>query len=254
VNPSSEPTVGLTDHGSSSLPQVPGYEILDELGRGGMGVVYKARQIKLNRIVALKIILSGNHAGPSARARFRAEAEAVARLQHPMIVQIYDVGEDAGCPYLALEFVDGGSLADRIAGTPWQPSAAATLMQSLALTLDAVHKSGIVHRDLKPANILLTGDGTPKISDFGVAKLLDRGGGPTQTGDIVGTPSYMAPEQAGGRRGAIGPATDVYALGVILYELLTGRPPFRAANTMDTILQVLSDEPLPPGRGRQRSN
>ena len=182
---------------------VPGYEIQGELGRGGMGVVYQARQTKLKRLVALKMILAGSHAGADHLARFRTEAEAVARLQHPNIIQIYDVGEHEGLPYFSLEFCPGGSLAQKL-------------------------------------------DGTPKITDFGLAKQLDGSAGQTQSGAIMGTPSYMAPEQAGGRTGQIGPAADVYALGAILYELLTGRPPFKAATPLDTVLQVVSDEPVPP--------
>jgi WD40 repeat protein/predicted Ser/Thr protein kinase len=225
---------------------VPGYEVLGELGRGGMGVVYKARQVGLNRMVALKMILAGGHAGEAERARFKAEAEAVARLRHPNIVQIYEVGESDGCPFFSLEFVEGGSLAQKLDGTPWQPRPAAEMIETLARAMQAAHKGGVVHRDLKPANVLLTADGTPKITDFGLAKKLDDSAGPTRSGAILGTPSYMAPEQAGGKPGDVGPATDGYALGAVLYELLTGRPPFRAATPMDTILQVLNDDPAPP--------
>ena len=227
-------------------PTVAGYEILGELGRGGMGVVYKARQIGLNRLVALKMILSGDHAGEAERKRFMVEAEAAARLRHPNIVQIFEVGEAAGLPFFSLEFVDGGSLAGRLGGTPWRPRRSAGLIETLARAVHAAHRAGIVHRDLKPANVLLTAEGQPKITDFGLAKKLDAADGPTQTGAVVGTPSYMAPEQAGDRAGVIGPATDVYALGAILYESLTGRPPFRAATPLDTVLQVINDEPVPP--------
>jgi tRNA A-37 threonylcarbamoyl transferase component Bud32 len=233
---------------AANLPSVPGYEILAELGRGGMGVVYKARQVKLNRLVALKMILAGVHAGEDELARFRTEAEAVARLQHPHIVQIYEVGESEGLPYFSLEFVDGGSLADRLDGTPLAPRPAARLVETLARAMQAAHERGIVHRDLKPANVLLTRDGQPKITDFGLAKQLDRVKRRTQTGAVVGTPSYMAPEQAGGQNKQVSPATDVYALGAILYELLAGRPPFQAANPLDTMLRVLSEEPVPPSR------
>ncbi len=225
---------------------VPGYEVLGELGRGGMGVVYKARHTSLKRLVALKMILAGPHAGAAELGRFRTEVEAVARLQHPNVVQIYEVGEHEGRPFFSLEFVDGGTLADRLDGRPQPPEASARLIETLARAVHCAHEHGIVHRDLKPANVLLTADGTPKVTDFGLAKCLDGGGTQTQTGAIMGTPSYMAPEQAGGHSRQVGPATDVYALGAILYELLTGRPPFLAGATLDVALQVLEQEPEPP--------
>jgi WD40 repeat protein/tRNA A-37 threonylcarbamoyl transferase component Bud32 len=228
------------------LPIVPGHEILAELGRGGMGVVYKARHKQLHRLVALKMILAGSHAGEPELARFRMEAEAVARLQHPHIVQIYEVGEQAGLPYFSLEFCEGDSLANQLDGTPMPGPQAAQLVEMLASGAHAAHQQGIVHRDLKPANVLLTADGTPKITDFGLAKKLDDVSGQTQAGAIMGTPSYMAPEQARGESQAIGPRADVYALGAILYELLTGRPPFRATLPIDTLLQVMAEEPVPP--------
>jgi WD40 repeat protein len=228
---------------------VAGYEILGELGRGGMGVVYRARQVGLNRLVALKMILAGSHAGADDLARFRAEAEAVAALQHPNIVQIHEVGERDGLPYFSLELVEGGSLADRLNGTPWPARPAAELVAALARAMQYAHSRGVVHRDLKPANVLLaTLQAAPKITDFGLAKQLDSAVGRTRTGAILGTPSYMAPEQAGGPRKEVGPPADVYALGAILYELLTGRPPFRAETPLDTILQVLDTEPVPPSR------
>jgi tRNA A-37 threonylcarbamoyl transferase component Bud32 len=226
---------------------VPGYEVLDELGRGGMGVVYKARQVRANRVVALKMILAGEHASAEARSRFKAEAEAVARMQHPHIVQLFEVGEHDGLPYFSLEFCPGGSLDQRLRGNPLPPRQAAELVEHLAGAVDAAHRNAIVHRDLKPANVLLAEDGTPKVSDFGLAKRLGEAG-QTTSGALLGTPSYMAPEQAAGKRGAIGPAADVYALGSILYECLTGRPPFKAATPTDTLLQVLADEPMPPRR------
>jgi urea transport system substrate-binding protein len=221
---------------------VPGYEILAEVGRGGMGVVYKARQSKLNRLVALKMILSGGHAGEADLARFRTEAEAVARLQHPNFVQVYEIGEHGGLPYLSLEFCPGGSLEHRLAGAPLPPREAAALVEVLARAMESAHGKGVIHRDLKPANVLLGEHDTPKITDFGLAKKLDEVG-PTVTGAVMGTPSYMAPEQAGGKSKEIGPACDTYALGAILYECLTGRPPFKAATNLDTILQVISEEP-----------
>jgi hypothetical protein len=230
-----------------------GYEILGELGRGGMGVVYKARHVGLNRLVALKMILAGGHAGPDDLARFRGEAEAVARLKHANVVQIYDFGEAGGLPYFSLEFVEGGGLDKKLAGTPLLPTEAAALVETLAQAMAAAHAAGLVHRDLKPANVLLAADGTPKVTDFGLVKRLDVAGpgqpaaaGLTASGAILGTPSYMAPEQAGGRSKEIGPACDIYALGAILYECLTGRPPFKAATPLDTILQVIADEPAPP--------
>jgi WD40 repeat protein/tRNA A-37 threonylcarbamoyl transferase component Bud32 len=239
---------------TTSPPAVPGYELLEELGRGGMGVVFKARQLGLDRLVALKMILTGALAGSEERARFHREAEAVARLQHPHVVQIHEVGEHAGQPYFALEFLDGGSLDRQLAGTPWPAEPAARLVQILAGAVHAAHQRGILHRDLKPQNILLAADGTPKITDFGLAKRLDAAAGPegadcrTATGAIVGTPSYMAPEQATGLSGQVGPAADVYALGAILYECLTGGPPFRGATVWETLELVCSAEPVPPRR------
>jgi WD40 repeat protein len=228
------------------LPSFGDYALLGEVGRGGMGVVYKAHQSSLDRIVAIKMVLAGKHAGPEELARFRREAAALARLQHPNIVQIHEVGTHDGRPYFSMEFVGGGSLAQRQGGEPLPPREAARLTETLARAVQAAHAAGIVHRDLKPANVLLAADGTPKISDFGLAKRLDVPAGATQTGAVVGTPSYMAPEQADGRGKDIGPAADVYALGATLYELLTGRPPFRAETPLDTVLQVIGDEPVPP--------
>jgi hypothetical protein len=233
-------------------PSVTGYEILGVLGRGGMGVVYKARHLQLKRLVALKMILAGGHADAGELARFRTEAEAVARLQHANIVQIHEVGEQNGLPYFSLEFVDGGNLAQKINGTPLPARQAAELMEVLARAIHAAHQKGIIHRDLKPANVLLTSDGKPKITDFGLAKKLDDAAGQTASGAIMGTPSYMSPEQAGGKVKEIGPASDVYALGAILYELLTGRPPFKAATPLDTVLQVVSEEPVAPSQLRPK--
>jgi hypothetical protein len=231
--------------GTPARPAVPGYEVLGVLGQGGMGVVYQARHIALHRVVALKMILRGDHEGPEQRQRFRTEAEAVARLQHPNVVQIHEVGEHDGLPFFSLEFCPGGNLERKLGGTPLPPREAARLVQALARAMQAAHERGIVHRDLKPANVLLAADGAPKVTDFGLAKKLDDVG-QTQPGTIVGTPSYMAPEQAGGRTQEVGPAADVYALGAILYECLTGRPPFKGATGLDTVLQVLSDDPVPP--------
>jgi eukaryotic-like serine/threonine-protein kinase len=249
LSPASEATVAPEmasfDPGLSRV-NVPGFEVLGELGRGGMGVVYRARHTALKRLVALKMILSGVHAGPQELARFRSEAQAVASLQHPNIVQIYEVDQHEGLPYFALEFIDGGSLAQRLDGRPQPARYAAELVETLARAVHHAHQHGIVHRDLKPANVLLTVDGTPKLTDFGLAKHLDNSDGPTRSGTVMGTPSYMAPEQAGDRAKAVGPHTDVYALGAILYEMLTGRPPFKADNPLDTVLQVLDHEPEQP--------
>jgi serine/threonine-protein kinase len=226
-------------------PSLPGYEILRELGRGGMGIVYWAWQSGARRLVAVKMMLAGDYGSPQQRARFRIEAEAVGRLQHTNIVSIYEVGEEGNRPYLSMEYVGGGSLADKLAGTPLPARAAAELVETLARAMDYAHQRGIVHRDLTPTNVLLTTEGVPKISDFGLAKLTVGGGDMrTQTGSVLGTPSYMAPEQAEGRTGDIGPSTDVYALGAILYEMLTGRPPFRAATPLETLQQVRGQEPV----------
>jgi tetratricopeptide (TPR) repeat protein len=227
---------------------VPGYVILSELGRGGMGVVYKARHLGLDRVVALKMVLCGGHAGADQLARFRIEAEAVARLQHPNIVQIHDVGDHQGCPYFSLEFVQGGSLAQRLAAAPLAAHEAARLLRSLSGAIEHAHAQGIVHRDLKPANVLLAADGTPKITDFGLAKRLEGDDAQTYSGAVMGTPNYMAPEQAEGRTREIGPSVDVYALGAILYEMLSGRPPFRGVTVLDTLEQVRCQEPVSPSR------
>jgi WD40 repeat protein len=235
-------------HAIAPPPTLPGYEILGELGRGGMGVVYKARQIGLNRLVALKVILDGTHASAPDLHRFRTEAEAIARLQHPHIVQIHEIGEHEGRPFFSLEFCPGGSLDKKLAGNPLTAHEAARLVALLAQAMHTAHEAGVVHCDLKPANVLLAEDGTPKVTDFGLAKKLGDAAGQTQSGHILGTPSYMAPEQAAGTSKLIGPTTDVYALGAILYDCLTGRPPFRAASVLETLTQVIADEPAPPTR------
>jgi serine/threonine-protein kinase len=231
-----------------TLPTVAGYEVEAVLGRGGMGVVFRARHLRLNRLVALKMALAGAYAGPHERERFRREAEAVAALRHPNVVQVYDVGEADGLPYFTMELLEGGSLADQLTGAPRPARQAAQLVATLTAAVHAANQCGIVHRDLKPANILLAADGTPKITDFGLARRLDHPGRLTWTGTPLGTPSYMAPEQARGNVHAIGPATDVYALGAILYELLTGRPPCLGETAAETVLQVIHQEPVPPAR------
>ncbi len=247
---------------------IPGYEILAELGRGGMGVVYKAQQLMPKRIVALKMVLAAARAGPVERARFLSEADAIARLRHPNVVQVYEVGQHDGQPYFSLEYCEGGTLAEKLRGGPLPPENAARLLRTIAEAVHAAHLAGVVHRDLKPANVLLTVGQAfqpdshdtsttkratfqggvrlesltyiPKVTDFGLAK--QQGSDLTASGAVMGTPSYMPPEQASGKGHEIGPAADIYSLGAILYCLLTGRPPFQAARALDTLLQVLEQE------------
>ena len=235
----------IAPHG---LPAIPGYELLETLGAGGMGVVYLARQTGLNRRVAVKMIRGGSQARPDHFARFRIEAEAVARLRHPNIIQIHEIGEVDGLPFVSLELLEGGSLADRLEGTPQPARQTAELLLTLASAIQVAHDVGIVHRDLKPSNVLFTEDGIPIITDFGLAKRIDSDSRQTETGQIMGSPSYMAPEQARGHTRDVGPAADVYALGAILYEMLTGRPPFKGETPMETVRQVIDDEVVPPSR------
>jgi serine/threonine protein kinase len=256
----------LPDRGGKSthatdLPVVPGYDITEEIGRGGMGVVYQAQQLGLERTVALKMILTGLQAGPRDLIRFRAEAAALARLQHPNIVQIFDVGEAAGRPYFVFEYVAGGSLAQYLRGTPQPIRPAAQLVETLARAIHAAHTHGVIHRDLKPANVLLQDEAghrsafaarletvVPKITDFGLAKYVSddeeplNAHGLTATGEMLGTANYMPPEQAIARHQPLGPTADVYSLGAILYELLTGRPPFTGETPLTTVMQVLNNE------------
>jgi serine/threonine protein kinase/tetratricopeptide (TPR) repeat protein len=289
AGPSERPQVSLVDNESESIsagdtpinitvadtnprgaklgpaPCVAGYEILGVLDRGGMAVVYKARQLSLNRIVALKMIRGGEHAGPKELERFRAETQAVACLRHPHIVQVFEAGESNGMLYCAMELVAGGSLARKLNGVPVSSEPAARLTAKLARALDVAHQANIVHRDLKPANVLLEpaehGDALelrsdggrpqryePKVADFGLAKRQGDSTLHTATGELLGTPCYMAPEQAAGNHAAVGPSTDVYALGAMLYEMLTGRPPFRATSSLETLRQVVRDEPVSPRR------
>lgn len=248
----SEADANQTDFAIGSLAQFPGYQILGELGRGGMGVVYKARQKGLNRLVALKMLLAGAHADLDQVVRFNTEAEAVARLQHPNIVQIYEVGQHDGLPFFSLEFVDGCGLNQKLGGKPQPFREAAELIMILARAMHYAHEHGVVHRDLKPGNVLLTSTGVPKIADFGLAKQLECDSSQTKSGTLMGTPSYMAPEQARGDVHAIGPATDTYSLGAIFYELLTGRAPFVAAGVMDTVMRVIKEEPVRPSLLREK--
>jgi eukaryotic-like serine/threonine-protein kinase len=250
ASPGSKPDFGsgFSDDRHAELPPIPGYDMEALIGRGGMGVVYKARHQKLNRSIAIKMMLAGLYAGPGERRRFMREAEAIASLRHAHIVQVHDVGELDGHPYFTMEYVEGGNLAQKLAGTPQPARQAAALMAILAEAVQVAHDCGIIHRDLKPANILMTGDLTPKITDFGLARRLNGGPNLTDSGARVGTPSYMAPEQAAGNVDATGPAVDIYALGTILYETLTGRPPFRAETSVETERQVIDLEPVPPSR------
>jgi serine/threonine protein kinase len=261
------------EQSTPDLPPIRGYQVQEVLGRGGMGIVFKARHLRLNRTVALKMMLFGVYAGAQERERFLREAESVARLQHANIVQVHDMGEENGRPYFTMEYIAGGSLAQRLSGTPLPSRYAAELIATLADAVHVAHKNGIVHRDLKPSNILFQKDErariadefkgneqsgsailqalssfVPKIADFGLARQFDGGSDLTMTGARVGTPSYMAPEQALGKKRAIGPAVDVYSLGAVLYELLTGRPPFRGETPSETELQVIHLDPVTPSR------
>ena len=242
---------GRLPHRSSrmhELPRIEGYEVLEVLGRGGMGIVYRARDLKLKRTVALKMMRVDGPADPRVLPRFRIEAEAVARLQHPNIVQIHEVGETEGYPYCALEFIEGVNLAKKLQGGPLPILEAVRLVESLARAMHLAHSRNIVHRDLKPANILFTNDGVPKITDFGLARRMDEDSGETKTGAVMGTPSYMAPEQASGLAHEAGPAADIYAMGAILYECLTGRPPFEATTVAETLEMVRTCSPAEPSR------
>jgi tRNA A-37 threonylcarbamoyl transferase component Bud32 len=242
-----QPSGDGAEASASNLPRQFGdYELLEELGRGGMGVVYKARQSSLGRIVALKMILRGELASPADLARFRTEAQSAGRLNHPNIVPVYEVGEHAGQPYFTMQYIVGTTLAKRLADGPLPPRESAGMLAPVSLAIHFAHQHGVLHRDLKPSNILLDKEGRPHVSDFGLAKRVEGDSQLTLSGAILGTPAYMAPEQAAGTRGKLGPASDVYSLGTILYQMLTGRPPFQAASPVDTVLLVLEQEPLPP--------
>lgn len=231
-----------------SLPYRLGdYVLTEEVGRGGMGIVYRARQESLDRSVAVKLILRGALASDADQKRFRSEAEAVAQIDHPSVVPIHEVGDHGGQLFFSMPFVEGETLAARLTRGPLPDREAARLVRDVARAIESAHHKGVLHRDLKPANILIDGEGRVHVTDFGLAKRLgDEAGSLTVSGAILGTPSYMAPEQAAGTRGGVGPVTDVYSLGAILYALVTGRPPFQGATSVDTVLQLLEQEPAPP--------
>jgi eukaryotic-like serine/threonine-protein kinase len=222
------------------------YELADELGRGGMGVVYKARQSSLGRTVALKMILRGSMPSEADLARFRSEAESAAQLDHPAIVPIYEVGQHDSQPFFTMKYVAGTTLARRLADGPMNPREAAALLAPICRAIHFAHERGVLHRDLKPSNILIDEEGRPHVSDFGLAKRVETNADLTLSGAVLGTPSYMAPEQAAGKRGKVGRESDVYSLGTILYQMLTGRPPFQAATPVETVMMVVEQEPLPP--------
>jgi predicted Ser/Thr protein kinase len=238
---------GDSSSGSLELPlQFGDYELLEELGRGGMGVVFRARQASLGREVAVKMILRGELAQDTERERFQAEAQAAAKLDHPGIVPVYEVGEIGGRPYFSMKFIRGTTLAQRLAEGPLPSREAASLLVSVAKAIHFAHEMGVLHRDLKPSNILIDEKGEPHVTDFGLAKQISDEPSLTRTGAILGTPAYMSPEQAAGNRGQVGPHSDVYSLGVVLYHMLTGRPPFQAASPVETVLMVLEQDPVPP--------
>lgn len=226
--------------------QHPDYELLGELGRGGMGIVYKARQRSLNRLVALKMLLRGVKALPADIARFRVETEAVAQLDHPNITPVYEAGVWERQPFFTMRLIEGTTLARRLNESPIAPREAAQILVPVARAIHYAHERGVLHRDLKPQNVMIASDGTPFVMDFGLAKRLEAGDSLTQSGAVVGTPSYMSPEQAGPGRRQLGPASDVYSLGAVLYHMVTGRPPFQAASPVDAVLAVLENDPLPP--------
>jgi serine/threonine-protein kinase len=230
------------------------YELLEELGRGGMGVVYKARHRSLDRVVALKVMRHGNSAQAAELLRFRQEALSAARLEHPHVVPVYEVGSNDDQPYFTMQYVPGETLADRLREGPLPPREAAQLLLPVCEAIQAAHSHGLLHRDLKPSNILIDASGRPMVTDFGLAKRVDDDSSLTHSGAILGTPTHMAPEQAAGSRGQIGPTTDVYSLGTILYQMLTGRPPFQGSSPMETVLMVLEQEPLPPRLLNPRAN
>ncbi len=242
TSPAEAPAISET----TPPPALGEFELIEELGRGGMGVVYRAHQQSLDREVALKVILHGTQASPADQARFQAEVSAAAQLDHPNIVPIYEVGSDQGWDYFGMKLVEGSTLSKSFATGPLPERQAAQLVMTIARAIQYAHERGVIHRDLKPANILIDEHGEPHVTDFGLAKRITSATSLTQSGAILGTPSYMAPEQASGGRGNVGPLCDVYSLGAILYALLTGRPPFQGASPVDTLLMVLEQDLLPP--------
>jgi len=244
------PALGSTDAKAKRPKHIGSYEILDEIGRGGMGVVYKAQDLRLKRTVALKVILAGGHAGEVELARFQTEAESVARLKHYNFVQIYEVGSDDGLPFLALEYCPGGSLEDRIVASPLSPRESAELTSKLADAMDHAHQCGVIHRDLKPGNVLFDENNEPKITDFGLAKQVGEEDSRTRTVSVMGSIGYMSPEQASGRTREATPAVDIYALGAILYRLLAGKTPFEGSSTLESLQLVINGIPVPVRRIR----
>ena len=240
--------LSTTNDAVGARPRIAGYEILELLGSGGMGIVYKARQERLDRLVALKMVRAGAGARPEDLVRFETEAKAVAAIDHNNIIKIFDIGEEDGLPYFSLEYLPGGSLANKIGGKPQPVDEAARIVEVLANAMHVAHQHKVIHRDLKPGNILLAADGTLKITDFGMVKRLESDSGQTRSGSILGTPSYMAPEQARGESQTVGPPADQYSLGAILYELLTGRPPFQGTSVIETLDMVRNKEPVAPSQ------
>ncbi|MCA9041652.1 MAG: serine/threonine protein kinase, partial [Planctomycetaceae bacterium] len=235
------------------LPEIPGFRLISILGQGGMGCVYLTQHLDLERLVAIKVVAAAGAASPALFSRFREESRAVAAVTHPGVCQIYEASETNGLPYLAMEYIEGVTLSESLREQLPSPTQTAKVILAISEAIEACHRAGILHRDLKPSNVMRDRDGNIKVMDFGLAKRLHGGDEhKTQTGEIIGTPSYMAPEQASGVVKQFSPATDVYAIGAILYELLTGRPPFQTPDLMQTIMMVLTEEPVSPRKLQPR--